>query len=57
MSFHSTRNNTAGLAPYPYEDTRVQGSAQARHMPAMIAQDDLSNQPGQFMRTHLSCVE
>ena len=41
LSFRFILSNTARLAPFPYGDTRVQGSAKARHVPKMTAQADL----------------
>ena len=43
MSFRFILSNTARLAPFPYEDMHIQGSAKARRMPVMIAQADLDH--------------
>ena len=37
MSFRIILSNTTSLSSFPCEDMRVQGSANARRMPAMIA--------------------
>ena len=37
MSFHVILSNTTSLSSFPCEDMRVQGSANVRRMPAMIA--------------------
>ena len=37
MSFRVIPSNAASLSPFPYEDMRVQGSANTRRMPEMIA--------------------
>ena len=42
-TFRFILSSTARLAPFPYGDRRVQGSAKAQRMPAMIAQADLDN--------------
>ena len=43
MSFRFIPSNTTILAPFPYGDRHVQGSAKAQRVPAMIAQPDLDN--------------
>ena len=43
MSFRFILSNTARLAPTSYGDMRIQGSAKAWRMPAMIAQANLDN--------------
>ena len=52
LSFRFILSNTTRLAPFPYGDTRIQGSAKAQHMPAMIVQADLDHYLGQSTYTH-----
>ena len=37
MSFRAILSSTTSLSSFPCEDARIQGSANARRMPAMIA--------------------
>ena len=56
MSFRVILSNTTSLSSFPCEDTRVQGSANARHMPAMIAHLTWMIYLGQLMRMRSSCT-
>ena len=47
MSFRVIVSNTASLSAFPYEDTRVQGSANTWRMPEMIAHLTWMIYPGQ----------
>ena len=55
MSFRVIVSNTASLSAFPYEDTRVQGSANTRRMPEMIAKSDLDDLSRSITRTRSSC--
>ena len=59
MSSPSILSITARPAHFPNKDMRVQGSAQAQRMPAMIAKADLDDYLGQSMRNtlimHFNC--
>ena len=56
MSFCVILSNTARLVPFPCGDTRVQGSAKAWRVPAMIAQTHLQDLSRPSTRTHSSCA-